>query len=188
MNRKSILLILILTAILSVSVNAQKAETLALSKKVVQALKNKDMKTFATYVHPTEGVRFSPYSSVSKDSDRVFKKSGVPGLFSSKRKYSWGEYDGSGDPINKSFPKYFNEFIYDRDFARAKKVSYEERLGSGNTVFNVKEVYPNSKFVEYHFAAGKDGNEMGWTSLVLVFEKRANKWYLVGIVHDQWTI
>lgn len=44
-------------------------------------------------------------------------------------------------------------------------------------------------YVEYHFPGfekkyeGKD-----WKSLRLVFEKKNDRWYLVGIVHDQWTI
>jgi hypothetical protein len=29
---------------------------------------------------------------------------------------------------------------------------------------------------------------MDWQSLRLVFEETAGNWYLVGIVHDQWTI
>jgi hypothetical protein len=29
---------------------------------------------------------------------------------------------------------------------------------------------------------------MDWRSLRLVFEEQGGSWYLVGIVHDQWTI
>jgi (p)ppGpp synthase/HD superfamily hydrolase len=29
---------------------------------------------------------------------------------------------------------------------------------------------------------------MDWRSLRLVFEKKNDIWYLVGIIHDQWTI
>jgi hypothetical protein len=29
---------------------------------------------------------------------------------------------------------------------------------------------------------------MNWASLRLVFERSGNKWYLVGISHDEWTI
>ena len=188
MNRKFILLILTLMTILSVNVIAQKTETLALSKKVVTALKMKDMKTLSTYVHPTKGVRFSPYSFVDKDKDRVFSKSQISGLFAIKRQYVWGEYDGSGKPIKKTFRNYFSEFIYDRDFARAKKISYENQIGAGNTGFNLKEIYPSSKFVEFHYPNSKGGDAMDWSSLLLVFEKGGNKWYLVGIIHNQATV
>jgi (p)ppGpp synthase/HD superfamily hydrolase len=29
---------------------------------------------------------------------------------------------------------------------------------------------------------------MDWRSLRLVFEKKDDIWYIVGIIHDQWTI
>jgi hypothetical protein len=43
--------------------------------------------------------------------------------------------------------------------------------------------------VEYHFSGfDKKFEGMDWASLKLVFENSNNEWYLVGIVHDQWTI
>jgi len=187
MKRKFLLPLLSLILLASVNAAAQKAQVMTTAKKIVAALKNKDMKTVAAYAHPTKGVRFAPYSYLS-DSDLTFKKAQLPSLFLLRRTYVWGESDGSGDPINLGFPAYHKQFVYDRDFAKAPKISYEKRLGGGNTTFNVQEVYPKGKFVEYHFPKGKDGNEMGWNSLYLVFEKSGAKWFLVAVVHDEWTI
>src|SRR5437868_4618871 len=100
MKRKYLLSASILIFAFFAHTFAQKTQILALSKKIIIALKNKDMKTFSTFVHPIKGVRFSPYSYVDKDSDLVFKKAKIPALFSLRRKYNWGEYDGSGYPIN----------------------------------------------------------------------------------------
>jgi len=43
--------------------------------------------------------------------------------------------------------------------------------------------------VEYHFP-GIDPQYGGldWRSLRLVFQQSGGEWYLVGIIHDQWTI
>ncbi|NLE25228.1 MAG: hypothetical protein GX625_07790, partial [Clostridiaceae bacterium] len=80
-------------------------------------------------------------------------------------------------------------FIYDVDFASAEKIGYNEILGHGNTLENSAEVYKDSMVVEYHFPGLDPQYEgMDWRSLRIVFEKHNDTWYLVGIIHDQWTI
>lgn len=187
MKRKVLWSLLALILFASVNAQAQQKQIMAAANKIVGALKNKDMKTVATFVHPAKGLRFAPYSYFS-DSNLTFKKAQVPSLFLLRRTYLWGEFDGSGDPINLGFPAYYKQFVYDRNFAKAPKISYEKRLGSGNDVFNVREVYPKAKFVEYHFPKGDDGNPAGWNSLYLVFEKSGAIWYLAAIAHGEWTI
>ena len=63
------------------------------------------------------------------------------------------------------------------------------RIGQGNSLNNIREFYPGSYFVEYHFS-GFDPQYAGmdWQSLRLVFLEEDGVWLLVGIVHDQWTI
>lgn len=168
-------------------VRAQKAQVLAASKKVVTALKNKDLKTLAALAHPNKGVRFAPYAYLS-DSDLTFKRAQIPGLFLTRRTYLWGDYDGSGDPINLGFPAYYNRFVYDRDFAAARQISYNRRRGGGNTAFNAAEVFPNSKFVEYYLPGTKKYDGMDWRALILIFEKAGAQWFLVAVAHDEWTI
>jgi hypothetical protein len=187
MKRKVLWSLLSLILLASVNVQAQKKEVMAMSNKIVAALKNKDMKTVASYVHPTKGLRFAPYGYMDK-SNLVFKKAQVPSLFLLRRTYVWGEYDGSGDPINAGFPEYYRKFIYDRNYARAGGVSYDKQIGFGNGVFNVRETYPKAKFVGYNFPEGTDGNVMGWSTLYLVFEKSGARWYLIAVVHDEWVI
>jgi len=186
----TVLSVFVLLVSVSVKTPAQSDKTIvmATAKKVVLALNGKDMKTLSQYVHPTKGVRFSPYGYINKESDLVFKKGQVPRLILLRRTYLWGEHDGSGDKINLGFPDYYEAFIYDRNFARAPQISFNKQIGNGNTLVNIREAYPNGKFVEYHFPKGADGNEMGWRSLRLIFEKSGAIWYLVGISHDQWTI
>ena len=175
---------------LTVSICAQteKAQILTQSKKVVAALKNKDMKTLATFVHPTKGVRFSPYGYIDLENDLIFKSSQIPSLMLTRRAYIWGAADGTGDQINLGFPAYFNKFVYDKDFARAPQIVYNRVAKQGNTIVNVGEAYKNAKFVEYHFPGTKKYDGMDWRSLRLVFEKSGKNWFLVGISHDQWTI
>jgi len=177
----------ILSLAFSAHAQADKAQVLAKSKQVLRALKNKDAQTLATYVHPTKGVRFSPYGNVDTQKDLTFRRKDVVKIYTLPA-YVWGQADGSGDDIKLNFAGYHKKFVYDKDFARAPKVGYNRIVKQGNTMVNVAEAYPNGKFVEYHFPGTKKNEGMDWKSLRLIFEKSGKNWYLVGISHDQWTI
>lgn len=160
------------------------------AKSVIQALKAGNIAKFSTFVHPQKGVRFSPYASVLLDQDRVIRKTQLAQMWASAKVYKWGEYDGSGDPIRLSFRKYHRRFIFDHDFSHAESVNYNPpSMSQGNTPNTIQAVYPKSIAVGYHFS-GFDPKVSGmdWSSLWLVFEKKGSEWYLVGIVHDEWTI
>lgn len=157
--------------------------------EVISALKTKDSNKLSLYIHPQLGVRFSPYTYVNAKSDLVLNAAQVRTAFQDATLSTWGSYDGSGEPIHLTFANYFSKFIYSHDFAKAEKLSYNETVGKGNTVNNVREVYPTSIIVEYYFS-GFDKKLEGhdWVSLRLVFEYYNQQWYLTGVVHDQWTI
>ncbi|MGE5417675.1 MAG: hypothetical protein ACM3UZ_13135 [Acidobacteriota bacterium] len=160
-----------------------------LGSEVLQALKNNNMAVLSKCVHPDKGLRFTPYSHVDVKKDKVFTREQVGNFGSDKTKYVWGEFDGSGAPIALTPLEYLKKFGYTADFLNAKQISVNKILGTGNTLENQFEVYPNAKIVEYHFPeidpkyAGQD-----WQSLRLVFEKTGGEWLLVGIMHNQWTI
>ncbi|WP_161822878.1 hypothetical protein [Sporotomaculum syntrophicum] len=157
--------------------------------EILAFIKAKDMESLAQAVHPDKGVRFSPYGYVNKEKDLVFTADKVRQLPSDNTVYVWGSYDGSGEPIRLSFADYYNKFVYDKDFLNAKEVGYNQVLGKGNSLINIADVYPEAKFVEYHFPGfDPQYNGMDWVSLRLAFEQKSSKWYLVGVIHDQWTI
>jgi len=157
--------------------------------EVVQAIKDEDMVELSTFIHPTDGVRFSPYGYVDVLTSQTFTGAQLSGLMSDSQVYSWGSYDGSGDPIDLTFADYFEEFVYDEDYVEPHIIGNNVLIGKGNTLNNLADVYPNGEFVEFHFT-GFDPQYEGidWSSLRLVFEEDNGTWYLVGIVHDQWTI
>jgi hypothetical protein len=188
---KNLLIVLLAVPLLLTTARAsEKTEVMATAKKAVIALKNKNMIQLAAMAHPVKGIRFTPYNFVNTDQggDLVFKGTQIAGLWASQKRYLWGEFDGSGDPIRMTFAKYFGRFIFSRDFANAHTVVYNQAASPGTTIDNFADAYPKAKFVGYHFSRSKDGNDMGWETLYLIFEKSGKKWYLVGISHDEWTI
>ena len=157
--------------------------------RVLQLLKDKNMDDLSDFIHPTKGVRFSPYGYVDIENHLVFKAEEVNELEDNTQVYTWGAYDGSGEDIELSFNDYYDKFIFDEDFSNPQIIGNNVIVGIGNSLVNIEEVYPDGRFVELHFE-GFDPQYEGidWRSLRLVFETVDGNWYLVGIVHDQWTI
>lgn len=158
------------------------------AKEVLTAIKNYDMEKLADAIHPNKGVRFSPYGYVDVKNHLTFTAEEVKKLGADSKTYHWGYYDGSGEPITLNFSDYYKKFIYDVDFVNAEQVGYNKTLGHGNSLNNSFDVYKNPIIVEYYFSGFDPQYEgMDWKSLRLVFEKKDDTWYLVGIIHDQWT-
>lgn len=157
--------------------------------EVMGLLKDKNMDELANYVHPTKGVRFSPYPYVDVENDQVFTPDELSNALESNEVYNWGNYDGSGEPINLTFEDYYDRFIYDVDFANPELIGNNTIIGEGNAIENVEEAYPNSRFIEFYFSGfNSEYGGADWRSLKLVFEENEGSWYLVGIIHGEWTI
>ncbi|KAB3532819.1 tropomyosin [Alkaliphilus serpentinus] len=155
----------------------------------VELLKDKNMDILSEMVHPSKGVRFSPYFYIDKEEDVVLSPEEVKGAFQNEEIYTWGNYDGSGEPIELTIEEYYHKFIYDEDFISPHLIGNNTSIGEGNIIDNLNEVYPDASFVEFHFE-GIDPQYEGidWRSLKLVFEEYGGTWYLIGIIHGQWTV
>ena len=140
-------------------------------------------------VHPQQGLTLTPYSTVDPQLDTVLSRDQVAQLSVDETVYTWGLYPGSGAPIQCTAPVYFERFVFNADYTQAPRVGVDEVLISGNALENVADAYPEARFVEYHFP-GIDPELEGfdWCSLKLVFQVWENDWYLVGIIHGEWTI
>lgn len=159
-----------------------------LSQTVIELIRDEDYSTLATYVDPIKGLRLSPYSYVDISGDIVLSVADVAMIDTSVTSYLWGSYDGSGDPINDVPSDYFDEFVYDEDYANPHMFGNNTFIGTGNMINNIMDEYPSSGFIEYHFTGFNPAYEgMDWSSVVLVYEQTGSTWYLVGIVHRQWT-
>ncbi|TCM87959.1 hypothetical protein EV294_11641 [Paenibacillus sp. BK033] len=158
------------------------------AKAVINAIKQHDLEKLSGYIHPEKGLLFSPYGHIEKDAALTFKAGELP-AWDDPKLYTWGSYDGSGEPISLAFRDYFNKFVYDQNFAEADKVKRNEILGKGNMLVNIEEIYPGSTYFDYYFSGfDPELSGMDWESLILVLEEHNGAWYLIAIVHSQWTI
>ncbi len=163
-------------------------ELLQYSQSVLHSIKQRDVNTLSTYIHPTEGVRFSPYGYIDVKTDAIFSAKELMDRFETKKLYKWGYFDGSGELIELTCREYFDKFIYDIDFEKQSVAYYNECKGGGNSQNNIWEVYDGLDFVEYYFPGTQQYEGMDWKALRLVYKKENDTYYLVGIVHDEWTI
>lgn len=162
---------------------------LARSGQVLEAMKAADYGALAALVSPESGVTFTPYSTVNPEVDLRLTARQVAELGSDDTVYVWGLEDGSGEPIRLTGEDYFAQYVFNTDYTQAPRLSVDQVQASGNAMENVAESYPGARFVEYYFP-GLDPEMEGydWCSLKLVFRPEQNNWYLVGVIHGQWTI
>lgn len=161
---------------------------MALSKQVLTSLKIKDYKTFAGFIHPILGIRFSPYAYVDTVRDLTFKAAVFEQKMAQKKKINWGAYSAGEEEIVMTGGEYFAVFVYNADFLNAEKHQLNEIIGLSTTINNITEAYPNSPFTESYFSGlDKKMDGIDWCSLRLVFKKHLDKYYLIGVIHDNWT-
>jgi len=158
------------------------------AEQIVVLLRDKNYTELSQYIS-AQGVRFSPYSFIDTVADVLATREDLLNDEWHNTTRMWGNYDGSGDPIEATFDDYSAEFIYDVDFSDAHKVNIDTTMGIGNTLDNLEEIYPNKSYVEFYFSGfDPQYDGMDWRSLRLVFEAIEGNYFLVAIVHGEWTI
>ncbi|REC49437.1 hypothetical protein [Chryseobacterium pennipullorum] len=155
--------------------------------EVLQALKNKDYKAFASMIHPEKGIRFSMYAFVSLKEDKHFSKADFEKYQPTKTLFTWGAMDGSGDPYKATINDYLGKWVFSRDFTTSQ-YTLNKFTGKGNSLNNLVEIYPKHDFTENYLKGTEKNGEMDWKTLRFVFEEFQGKYYLIAVVNDQWTI
>lgn len=155
--------------------------------KIIQIITEENMEKFSRYVHPEKGVLFSPYIYIDQNA-LTFDREQVNSLLKSDVVHHWGTFDGSGEAMELTANQYFETFIQIDLFTNPDEVIVNEMKQRGNMLNNVKEVFPNSKTVEFYVEGTETMAGMDWKSLLFVFEEYEKGLKLVAIVHDSWTI
>lgn len=162
---------------------------LSAASAVNRCVQQQDWLTLSAYVHPELGVTFTPYSTVEPASDLTFTAGQIKALAQDQTVYTWGFEDGRGDPIQMTMLQYFERYVYDRDYTQVPQIGVDRIMTGGNALENLIEAYPGCRFVDFSFPSADPVNDgLDWSSLKLVFQPGEECWYLVGVVHGEWTI
>ncbi len=125
---------------------------LRLNRTILLLLKNRDYAGMAKYIHPTHGVRFSPYGFVDTGRHQQFSVERFLKEMSGNNEINWDEFDGSGEPMLLTLKAYLLQFVYNKDFLSAEKTSLNKMLGGGNSLNNLEAVYRGLPYVESYFS------------------------------------
>ena len=151
------------------------------------SLKYKDGMQLSKFVHPSKGLRFTPYATLD-DTNLSFSVQEVAALFVDNIVRTWGVTDGKGDDIKATFTEYYEQFVFDADFADADEIGRNAIIGSGNSLINIEDIYPQASFIEYFIKGSEEYDGMDWKGLRLIMEWFDGEWFLVAVAHDQWTV
>ncbi|NOT50731.1 MAG: hypothetical protein HOP10_05595 [Chitinophagaceae bacterium] len=158
------------------------------STTILTLIKNKNYDSLATYFHPTEGVRFAPYT-FTDSSARILHGEEFKALAKSNKKISWGlGWLDEEDPDSiLTVKQYFNRYVYDVDFLKAPH-SFNQYTNAGTDIDNSQDFYPGANTVHYFFDGfEKKYDGLDFRGLKLVYRLYQGKPYLVGIIHNEWT-
>ena len=198
----AVTLCVILCSLATTSCTAQQLATEAIGREaaekgvvhaanaVLDALQTRDGNRLASLVHPKKGVRFSPSAYVDIETDLVFSPDQVKRFWTDRSTYVWGYAEGTGDPITMTPAQYVREYVLSRDFRHPSSINVNDDRASGNTQNNGATVYPAGTRVEYYIQPSVRDTvaQHDWTALRLVFEQIGSAWFLVGVIHDQWSV
>ena len=152
------------------------------------AFKKRDGPALAALAHPSKGVRFSPYAYVQA-TNVTLTAAQLTNAFTDPTKRRWGITDGKGDPIILTFAEYSGTYVYARDFASSSQTAFNKTIGAGNTIDNTADVYPNAILFEaYDPGPDPSMKDVLWQCVRLLFERSGDRWFLVSVVHGEWTI
>ena len=156
--------------------------------RIQRALANNDYARITNDIHPTRGLRFSMYAYVRPESDKVFSRDQFAQYLQEPEvRFTWGERDGTGEPLITPLPEYLDTWIDASKFNETTP-SVNEFKHSGNMINNLNKIYQNSDFVEFYYKGTEEFGGMDWRIMRLVFDDYQGKRYLVAIVNEEWTV
>ena len=165
------------------------AELSALAYSVLEHIADRDYAALSRVAHPEFGVVFSPSATITLSTNRRFSAERIAAFGTDNTVYVWGILNGSGEPIEMTPEEYFAGFIYNRNYASAKAVGINNIVRSGNALENIRDVFPNIQFLDFHIPGsnGEASEDFEWTSLRIGFEEYEGRLYLTLISQSGWS-
>jgi hypothetical protein len=159
-----------------------------LAAQILPLLQNQDFAALAPFIHPELGVRISPYGYVNVAKDLVFTREEVAAFGSNQEVYLWGVQAGSGMDINLTVAEYWPEYVTSQTPAQEWGLLLDPTRKASNTIDNFAEVYPDGQYVEYLQPGTEVYGYLDWQSLRLGFQQSGDgAYYLMALIHDEWT-
>lgn len=154
--------------------------------EVLEAIHSQNFSLLSSFADPNEGVTFTPFSTVDRSANVTLSAKDLSSAASNSDDYIWGVTVGGNEPVRLTISEFFSECLWDADFNSSSTIGVDTVLYSGNAVENVADAYPDCRFVDFYLP-GQGADNENWFSLKLVFSRHHGEWYLIGVVHSEWT-
>ena len=155
--------------------------------EVLQFISVYDYQMLAEYAHPEKGIIFSPDPYVDYNEDTVFTAAQIRD-FESGGSYQWGYFCASEHLIDETADKYFDDYVYTKDYLHYDRVGVNQVFRSGNCPENAGELFPDGIFVEFHDEGTEALDGLDWSSLKIVMEEYEGSLRVVAIVNSCYTL
>ncbi len=149
-----------------------------------RAFRDGDYAALAYYVHPEEGVTFTPNTTVDRSVDQTFTAGQIANAPGSSETYIWGTATDSAVPISLTLADYLSAYVWDENYLAQARISVDSTQVTGNALENLTDAYPGCRYVEFYCPG--EAPQTDWSALRLVYQQQDGVWYLVGVVHSAW--
>lgn len=146
----------------------------------------------ADYIHPRQGVVFSPDAYLDAH-DLRFTAAEVARLPHDPTAWVWGDDPASGRPLALPFAEYAARYVYDGPYWEQGRPALDQRQVASTVEDNHAAAFPGSRVVEFTLPGHAEYGGLDARSLRLVFlpgealpDGLPGTWCLVAIVHDAW--
>lgn len=100
----------------------------------------------------------------------------------------WGYADGSGDPVERTIIEHLTEIAGSTAITSTEIIALDTQIGSGNTINNIADVYPEARIVEYYFSGTDYYGGLDWNSMYFVYDASGEQPVLIALVQAAWSI
>ena len=152
--------------------------------QTVQWIHSGNITALARHVHPTHGITLTEMVSFEDEARLRFTSQSLLSALRSKKLLYWGNDYAKGDPIRMTLHEYFT--LLTRKPAAITRIDApcKQNIRSFAVKHHGRLTCREARWINSH----SQTRDYDWLGLVVVMEQYRGKWYIVGLMHDRWTI
>ena len=165
------------------------SESDSLQKKVLKIVsilnrvKYEGIDELTKYMHPKKGIVMTWNVLFGGKEDLTFMRSDIKNIENHHfKKIHWGYTYGKGDKVRMSLYDYISKLT--KSFNSISKMKKLKTLKGFHCPFGTE----CRGYEVFWINESSETKEYDWHGLLIIFEKYHEKWYVVGLLRDRWTI
>jgi hypothetical protein len=172
------------------TLESDSTQIVRLSKTILRIIKENNDTMIAEFVSDSFGLRYSSIIHI-QETDIKFSKRAIKPMMLSPFTHRWGYGDPSGEMIELNYNEYKKQFILNHPYWNSQCIVAKTPVHFNLSNQNIEAFYGPCLLADFTYldssVADKNVYTSNWGSLIFVFKKLENKWYLCGIVNNHYT-